>query len=932
MDLGWRFCFGHPYDADKDFKHGTGYFSYFAKSGYGDGPASPAFDDRAWRVLDLPHDWAIEQPFDSRASHSHGYKAIGRNFPETSVGWYRKTFTIPESDLGRRISIEFDGVHRNAIVWMNGFYLGRESSGYSDFLYDITDYLNYGGDNVIAVRVDVTIEEGWFYEGAGVYRHVWLHKTAPLHVAYHGTFVTSQVNGSSADVTVLTKIINEQKSSARFDLVQQIIDVTGNDVGSTTQENISLAGAQTSEWKQKITIPDPSLWSIDTPYLYKLLTIISVNGTPYDRYETTFGIRTIRFDPDEGFFLNGKHVKLKGTNNHQDHAGVGTAIPDALQEYRITRLKELGSNAYRCAHNPPTPELLVACDRLGMLVIDENRLMGITPEHLDRLKRMILRDRNHPSVILWSLGNEEWAIEGNVKGERITATMQEYGRRLDPTRLFTVASSGGWGAGVSKAADVAGFNYIWHGDTDQHHKRFPNQPGVGTEESTTQGTRGIYEDDISNGRMAPTARGSLGFNVEDGWKYYAERPYLAGLFYWTGFDYRGESNPLNYPAVSSQFGILDLCGFPKESYYYLKAWWSQDPQLFLTPHWNWHGKEGQKIEVWAYSNVDEVELFLNGQNLGRKAMPQNSHLEWAVTYSPGVLQAHGYKDGNEVIVREVSTTGQSAAIVLTADRETIAADGRDVAVLTVQINDAEGRFVPDARDEITFSLQGNGLIIGVGNGDSGCHEADKYFEKIELVRIKNLKISPVASKAPGPEVRPDYDQALWQVFQYQRQQIIFDPDTTIVVRGLFELPALTEDMSVTLYAKSLSMNQGIYVNGHLIAKNIKRESADQIYRLSQNIVTPGKNLYAIIGPPLVKRHQWEELNTDPGIIQVATPTPPWRRSVFNGLAQVIVQSTKEAGKMMLTATSPTLSEGNITIETRRAKNPGPRQLPNDDAK
>ncbi|HEY5039594.1 MAG TPA: sugar-binding domain-containing protein, partial [bacterium] len=391
MDFGWRFAFGHPTDPDKDYGHTTGFFSYFAKAGGGDGPADPKFDDRAWRLLNLPHDWAVELPFSEKGSYSHGFKAMARNFPEASVGWYRKNFFIPKTDQGRRISVEFDGVHRDSVVWVNGFYMGRESSGYSNFRYDITDVLNYGGDNTVAVRVDATLEEGWFYEGAGIYRHVWLTKTAPLHVDYHGTFVSSEVGKDSAEVTARTTMADERTEKTSFEIDQQILDAAGKSVATGYLEGLTLEPGGKQEYPVQIKVPHPKLWSLESPYLYKLVTTVKSGDSVVDRYETPFGIRTISFDSDKGFFLNDKHVELKGTCNHQDHAGVGTALPDALQEFRIKRLKEMGCNAYRCAHNPPTPELLDACDLLGMLVLVENRLMGTSPELLDRLKRTILR-------------------------------------------------------------------------------------------------------------------------------------------------------------------------------------------------------------------------------------------------------------------------------------------------------------------------------------------------------------------------------------------------------------------------------------------------------------------------------------------------------------------------------------------------------------
>jgi len=682
MDSNWRFALGHAFDTDKDFTNGTSYFSYFAKAGYGDGAASGKFDDRAWRILDLPHDWAVELPFTNKGGHSHGYRAIGRNFPENSIGWYRKTFTIPQSDLGRRISIDFDGVFRNSVVWVNGFYLGQEHSGYAGFSYDITDYLNYGGENVVAVRVDATMEEGWFYEGAGIYRHTWLTKTSPLHIARYGTFVSSAVKDKSADISARVTIVNDSRKNATFEITQSIVDAEGKSLGTREEKKLILKPGNESEFSCTISIANPKLWSIETPYLHKLLTTVKSEGSVVDYYETTFGIRTLHFDASQGFFLNGKHVKLKGTNNHQDHAGVGAAIPDALQEFRIKRLKEMGSNAYRSSHNPPTPEMLDVCDRMGVLVIDENRLTGTNPEHLDLLKRMITRDRNHPSVFAWSIGNEEWSIEGNITGARIASTMQAYAQRLDSTRYITYANSG-WGSGISTVAEVMGFNYIFNGNIDKQHTDFPNQPGMGTEETTSRATRGVYVDDIPNAHTEATDRKPGGRSMEEGLKFYEARPFLSGLFFWTGFDHRGEPNPIGWPQVGSQCGIVDQCGFPKDMFYYLKAWWGNEPVLHLLPHWNWKGQEGQEIAVWAYSNCDEVELFLNKKSLGKQTVPKNSHLEWKVKYTAGILSASGFKNGKEIIKEKVETTGDPALLQLIPDRSSIKANGNDVSMITV---------------------------------------------------------------------------------------------------------------------------------------------------------------------------------------------------------------------------------------------------------
>ncbi|HEY8995398.1 MAG TPA: beta-galactosidase GalA, partial [Lacunisphaera sp.] len=740
MDAGWRFALGHPSDATRDFDHATAYFSYVTKAGYGDGPAAAAFDDRAWRRVDLPHDWAVEAPFSGSASHSHGYKAIGRAFPERSVGWYRRTFTIPAADLGRRISVEFDGVHRDSVVWVNGFYLGRQPSGGTSFRYDLTDYLNYGGENLIAVRADVTLEEGWYYEGAGIYRHVWLTKTAPLHVAPWGTFVSSEVGGNAAQVKAATTITNASPAGATFDVEQSIIGPDGREVAQTAVRGLSLEAGASGEFPCTLQVTAPKLWSLESPALHRLITTIRAGGVVVDRYETTFGIRTIRFDPDQGFFLNGQHVLIKGTNNHQDHAGVGVALPDALQEYRVRRLKEMGDNAYRTSHHPPTPELLDACDRLGLLVLDENRLMGPSPEQLSQLDAMIRRDRNHPSVILWSVGNEEWGIEGNEKGARITASMQAFAKRLDPTRRTTVAISGGWGQGSSTTADVMGYNYFTHGSTDDQHAKFPHQPGVGTEETTAQHTRGIYFTDEARAHLAhdPDRKGDSGANCIMGLKHFATRPYLAGLFFWTGFDYRGESNPFSFPAISSQYGLMDTCGFPKDSFYYLQAWWTDQPVLHVYPHWNWPGREGQEITVGCYTNHEAVELFLNGVSLGKKDVPRHDRVEWRVKYQPGTLEARGYRGGKVVDTAKVETTGAPVQLALTPDSPTINADGEDVAVFSVSVRDAQGRTVPTAGNLVNFTVTG-GRIIGVGNGDPSCHEADVFPETVTLRSVQDWR-------------------------------------------------------------------------------------------------------------------------------------------------------------------------------------------------
>ena len=921
MDAGWHFALGNANDQHKDFDFATIPF-FFAKAGYGDGPASPKFDDRTWRTVNLPHDWAVELPFDRRGDGNHGSKAIGRNFPESSVGWYRKTFTIPSEDLGRRIGIDFDGVYRDSQVWVNGFYLGTEPSGYSGFHYDMTDYLNYGGTNVIVVRVNATLEEGWFYEGAGIYRHVWLTKTGPLHVAHDGTFVTAEVADPTAahpeaQVTAQVTVRNDGDSSARFTISEEIDNAAGQLAGQSITYDAAAAAASGSEFSATMPVHDAHLWSLEDPYLYKLITTIKSGDKVVDRYETTFGIRTIRFDADHGFFLNGMRVEIKGTDDHQDHAGVGVALPDALNVFRVERLKAMGSNAIRTSHNPPTSELLDACDRLGMLVLDENRAMGVTPADYDQFRRLIVRDRNHPSVILWSIGNEEWSLEWTAFGERITRDMQAYGKRLDPTRPFTVALSGS-GAGNSLSTDVLGFNYYVQHHIDEMHARFPLKPIVGTEESSSEHTRGIYADDLAHQHLVAYDFEADGRHVsaEDAWRYYLARPFAAGLFYWTGFDYRGETTPFEWPAISSQFGMLDTCGFFKDNAYLLQSWWTEKPMVHLLPHWNWPGKEGQPIDVRVYSNADAIEVFLNGKSLGRKAMPRNSHLESKVAYEPGTLAARGYDaTGREVASDTVETAGAAAAIQLIPNTAKIAADGESVSVVTVRINDAAGRLAPEAGNLVSFSLTGPGRIIGVGNGDPASHEPDKYVESVSTVPVAEWRTRAIDARADGPETAPSFDDSSWEKARDPRwDEHRIDPPAS-VFRGAFTLPEDARDAAITLVLRSVGETQSIYVNGHALGLNLRRDPVGYTYTLDRGLLQPGRNVVTIFATRFndkgAQLFRWD--GPGPAAVQAITPAPQWKRSAFNGLAQVIVQSTPQAGTIRLTAASPGLAPAEIEI-------------------
>jgi beta-galactosidase len=468
-----------------------------------------------------------------------------------------------------------------------------------------------------------------------------------------------------------------------------------------------------------------------------------VNGAARDAERITFGVRSVQFDAQKGFFLNGKSLKIQGTCNHQDHAGVGAALPDRLQYFRLGVLQQMGCNAVRTAHNMPTPEWVEACDRMGVMVMCETRQLSSNPSGFAQLEAMIKRYRNSPSVIIWSIGNEENQLQGPMaeQGVSIAASMVRKCHELDPTRVVSAAVNADNRKGVSDAVDLVGFNYHLE-FPDAFHKDNPTRPVFGSETSSAVSTRGEYTTDWQ--RNVVDAYHGVYELPESWWKFYGERDWTAGGFAWTGFDYRGEPTPFGWPSVSSNFGIVDLCGFPKDYFYYYKAWWRPEPSLHLFPHWNWHGKEGVEIPVWVYSNLDEVELLVNGVSAGIQKVPHLSHLEWKVKYEPGVIEARGIKNGKVVLIEKRETTGPAASLRLTADRTEILADGEDVAVLKVEALDSQGRTVPVADDLIAFRVWGTGKLIGVGNGNPNCQETDKgsrrsLFHGLAQIIIQSTK-------------------------------------------------------------------------------------------------------------------------------------------------------------------------------------------------
>ncbi|KAA6459073.1 glycoside hydrolase family 2 protein [Acidobacteria bacterium AB60] len=727
LDFGWRFHLGHASDPLKDFGFGTAATGNFQKTGNFMPAGGIAFDDSAWKPVDLPHDWAIELPFTNDPSlQSKGFYPLGRKYPETSVGWYRRVFELSAEDAGKRLSIEFDGAYREAMVVFNGFYLGRHFGGYDPFSFDVTAFATPGQRNVLLVRVNATESDGWFYEGAGIYRHVWLVKTHPVHVKKWGTHAgTLEASGGQAKLSLLTEVCNDDENPKNTRVVSTLLNPEGTPVAKDITAPSSIDAGEEHSYRQEVTVSSPKLWSLEDRNLYKLVTEVQVDGAVVDRYETPFGIRTAKFDAEKGLLLNGAPVKLKGTCNHQDHAGLGAALPDSVQYYRVAKLQEMGCNSLRTSHNPPTPELLDACDQMGMLVFDETRMMSSNPEGLSQFENLVRRDRNHPSVFMYSMGNEEGQAN-TPKGVLILKAMKRVAMQHDGSRPVSLAPTGAIGTGGLAVGDVAGYNYM-DPQSEEFHNKNPEKPVMGTETVSAVGTRGIYITDRDKGFVSSydpyttTGRAS----AEGWWRFTDARPWNSGGFVWTGFDYRGEPSPNGWPNISSQYGIIDTCGFPKDSFFYYQSWWTNKPVLHLFPHWNWPGYEGKTIAVWVFSNLDKVELLVNGKSQGAKEVAKDQHVAWVVPYAPGAIEARGFKGGKQVMTTKRETTGGATKLVLRPDRQEVKADGEEVAMFAVEVQDAQGRLVPVTDNEVTFRVSGSGKLVGTGNGDPTDQAPDK---------------------------------------------------------------------------------------------------------------------------------------------------------------------------------------------------------------
>jgi len=724
------------------------------------GAQDAGFDDSQWRQLDLPHDWSIEGEFSEQNPAGTGGGAL-----PGGLGWYRKTFAVPATAKGKLIYVEFDGVYRNGEVWINGHYLGKRPYGYSGVEYELTPYLVYGARrNVIAVKVDNSQQpNSRWYSGSGIYRNVWLTTLDPVHVEHWGTYVTTpEVDEQSASVLIQTKVSNGSNSLAPVNLTTIIQDASGRTVARASARNVAAKGLH-AEVSQTLAVSAPVLWSDDRPYVYNVISQLEQGGRVVDRYKTGFGIRTFRFDVEKGFFLNGKPVKIRGTCNHHDLGSLGTAVNTRAIERQLEMLKGMGVNGLRTSHNPPAPELLELADRMGFIVMDEAFDVWKIAKtkydyHLDwdewhkrDLEDMVLRDRNHPSVFIWSIGNEvmeQW--NNSPAGGNISRELAGIVRKLDRTRPITAACNG-----VSRDnkllaegdLDLVGTNYA-HKRLPDFAKMFPGRAIIGTETNSSVHTRGSYRmpsDEILRWPMkdeealkiSPAYECSAydnsivnwGSAHEETWKLVKDHDFFSGMYIWTGWDYIGEPTPFPWPAISSYFGIIDLAGFPKDAYYFYQSEWTDKPVLHVFPHWNW--KPGEKVDVVAYFNhADEVELFLNGRSQGTKRKENGDmHVFWRLPFEPGVLKVVSRKDGHLVLTSEVRTAEVAARIILVPDRRTIKADGTDLSFVTVKVVDKNGTVVPAADNLIKFDVTGPGWIAGVDNGNQISHESFKASQR-----------------------------------------------------------------------------------------------------------------------------------------------------------------------------------------------------------
>ncbi len=776
LDHGWLFHEGDIVPPPPR-THDATYLS--VKAGNAPGAAAIGYDDRAWLPVALPHDWASFQPFVESANVSQGYRARG-------IGWYRRALRLDPADRGKRIEVEFGGIATHATIWVNGILVARNWSGYSAIRIDLTPMARFGDQlNRIAIRVDADAMEGWWYEGAGLYRHAWLAIRPPVSIATDGVHCDPRrAADGSWSVPVAVTLDSAQAEDAKIDVEVDLFGADGRRIADA-RTVASVAAYESGSATLSLPVSDPALWSVASPTLYRIEVRLRSDGAVTDTRRVAIGFRTIRFDADTGCFLNGVPIKLKGICLHQDHAGVGTAIPDALVRWRLQRLKAMGVNAIRCTHNAPAPELLDWCDHMGFLVMDENRQFNPSPDPMAQLEWLVRRDRNHPSVILWSVFNEE-PMQGSEAGVAMVRRMAHAVDRLDGSRPVTAAMNGAFfdPQNVMQVVDVGGFNY-YQGDYDRFHRLNPARPITSSEDTSAFMTRGAFAADPARhvASSYDDEAASWGATHRAAWRMIADRPFVAGSFVWTGFDYHGEPTPYAWPTISSFFGIMDLCGFPKTAFDIHRAHWIDDaPVVALFPHWTWPGREGQPIKVMVMSNAERIELRLNGRIVGEAAVDRIMGNSWTIPYAPGRIEVIARTAGREVARAAHVTTGAPVRLRLTPARSVMAGDGEDAQPITIDAVDAQGRHVPIANLPTRFSVTG-ARVIGVGNGDPNSHEPEKGDRRSLFNGLAQLIVQADAAPRGTIQVRAEADGLKPATLRIDRLAIAARPQAATVARG-----------------------------------------------------------------------------------------------------------------------------------------------------
>jgi len=893
FNFDWNFILENDIDA----------FNTFGFDKYSDaaGAAGRFYDYNHWQKIDLPHDWAVRlqktpqaNPFAGAYPNTRYHRFTEEQRSEVrqvyDIGWYRKQFCFDPSWEGKRIWIEFEGIFRDATVWVNGVYLDRHTSGYTSFALELTDHLVIGEDNSIAVRVDSGQPEGWWYEGSGIYRNVNLLISDPTYFKYNQTVIRADGNGT---VQASAVVVNDRQEEGRKTVFWRILDDKANEIAHTRTAADLLSYGETAV-QATLTVDTPKLWSPDAPNLYTLEILLDE-----EKIQVPFGFRTIEFDVDRGLILNGSPFKVRGACVHQDFGGVGVALSDNLNEYKIRRLKEMGVNAYRCSHHAPSPALLNVCDRLGMLVMDETRMFGTSPEALRQLTDLIERDRNHPCVFIWALGNEEFSVQNRPWSYHLMEKMTRIAHRLDPTRAVTYGGNNGENAiGANGAAEIRGVNYLRNGQNgawlDVYHREHPHQPILGTEEASNVLSRGGAINDLGSGKIDSTGNVTMPWgSTPKGWvKLFEERDFLAGSFMWTGFDYRGEPNPFYYSNTISNFGAIDLCGMEKPTFYYYKAWWTEENVLKLAPHWN--HSSGQEVTVAVFTNCESITLSLNGRFIETRKVDRFDAPLFTLPFEPGELTVTGVRHG-EILTDTLITAGKTSQIrcfpILKAANES------DVAIYQIEAYDAQGHFCPLAAEKIDLHAE-NGQIIGVGNGDPSSFDPEQILPEEQSVGLYSFTHNGQAWFVP--EKAPNAKRQRYDWLEREEKADAFEDDFRLVARycsdkepaRIKEFSAILDDAERYEYIEfeRLGSLTEIFLNDVKIGDThrkhgSKSKNTNRPYRFYCKF-RPGENVIKLVcncmesdAPPVS------------GYVKLGRSVPPvWTVKLHYGKARVFVKS------------------------------------------